>query len=140
MRRVCAVTIGLSVACVLVSGCVPTAGPDDLKRSYPDRQLFHFHSAIAGGEISYLCAPGETDAATKARAAKAHAAYEAEVRRYGDTFAEALVGALQSGAAPGTAANKVNSESDAWARAAALEIESDFQCLPVAAPGVGLGD
>ncbi|KEO52817.1 hypothetical protein [Thioclava pacifica] len=139
MRRVRALSVGLPVAVLLLTGCVPSAGPGDLKRSYPDRQLFHFHSNVAGGEMSYLCAPGETAAATKARAAKAHGAYEAEIGSYGDTFAQELVGALKSGAAPSTATRKVNRESDAWARKAALKIEAEYQCLPVAAPGVGLG-
>lgn len=132
------VVVSAVLAPVLLVGCVPNAGPQELKRSYPDREFFHFPSAAAGGELSYFCAPGPNARATKARAGQAHAAYEAEIRAYGNTFAKELVGALSSGTAPKDATRKVNRESDAWARRAALKIEARYQCLPVSAPGVGL--
>jgi len=122
----------------LLGACVPTAGLDDIKRSYPDRQLFQFPSRSAGGEFGYLCAPGATPRATKARARKAHAAYEGEIRTYGDTFAAELVGALSAGSSPKAATRKINGDSDAWARQAALKIERTYQCLPVSGPGVGV--
>ncbi|WP_295537166.1 hypothetical protein [uncultured Thioclava sp.] len=122
----------------LLGACVPSAGLDDLKRSYPDRQMFQFPSRVAGGELGYLCAPSVTPRATKTRALQAHTAYEAEIRAYGDTFATALIGALTAGAPPKTATRKINGQSDAWARQAALKIEKTYQCLPVSGPGVGV--
>ncbi|PFG62395.1 hypothetical protein AXZ77_0973 [Thioclava sp. ES.031] len=131
---------GLAVIGTVVglAGCVPQPGLQDLKRSYPDRTLYHFNSAALGGEVSYLCAPGNTPRATKARARKAHAAYEAEIQSYGDRFAETLVSALEAGTGASSAAQEVNRDSDAWAREAALKIEEQYECLPVAAPGVGI--
>jgi hypothetical protein len=124
----------------LLGACVPTAGLDEIKRSYPDRQMFQFPSRVAGGELGYLCAPGVTPRATKARARKAHAAYEVEIRTYGDTFAAELVGALTAGTSPKAATRKVNSDSAVWARQAALKIEQTYQCLPISGPGVGVQD
>ena len=129
--------LGLSA---LLGACVPTAGLDEIKHSYPDRQMFQFPSRIAGGALGYLCAPGASPRATQARARKAHAAYEGEIRSYGETFAAELVGALRAGAQPKTATRKINRDSDAWARQAALKIEKTYRCLPISGPGVGVQD
>ncbi len=121
-----------------LAGCVPQPGLQELKRIYPDRTLYHFNSSVLGGEVSYLCAPGNSPRATKARARKAHAAYDAEIQSYGDRLAETLVSALKAGTGANSAAQEVNRDSDAWAREAALKIEDQYECLPVAAPGVGI--
>lgn len=123
---------------IAIAGCVPAVGLGELQKEYPDRKLFRFQSSVAGGSVSYLCAPGPNGTETRKRARAAHAAYEAEIRSYGNTFAKELVGALAAGTHPQTATQTVNRESDAWARQAALKIENGFKCLPVAAPGVGI--
>ena len=122
---------------VVLGACVPTAWLEEVRRSYPDRAVFQFPSRVAGGDLVYLCAPADTARATRIRARKAHTAYEREIRAYGDIFAAQLVGALKAGNSPKSAARKINTQSDAWARQAALRIEKTYQCLPVSGPGIG---
>ncbi|MER5172214.1 hypothetical protein [Thioclava sp. GXIMD2076] len=112
-----------------VAACTNPTG--QVQSAMPDREILSF-SSQSGGKLAYACSKGADERETRARAQKAHQAYEHEIASYGPVFAKTLISVLKAGVSSGGSLEaSVNRKSDEWARSAALTVERQYRCLPI---------
>ncbi|MFK7939985.1 MAG: hypothetical protein AB8B82_11435 [Roseovarius sp.] len=119
MRR-----IGVA-ATVLVLGACTTEGL--VSTAYPDRQILRFNNSDQTEVFSYACEKGETDEATKTRAAKAHRYLDGALNKMANTFADQILAHVETGAEADIKA--ITTELETSAERAALQTEEQYQCL-----------
>lgn len=98
-----------------------------VKTAYPDRETFRFKNAEGNEVMSYACAPGVTEAETKARAGKAHRFFEERLDAIATDFADAMIEGVEMGVTPDF--QIVATELEQGADRIALQTEERYQCL-----------
>ncbi len=95
--------------------------------AYPDREVYRFKNSDQTEVFSYSCAPGETQEATKTRAATAHRYMDDQLNKMATKFADQIMANVEAGTNADIPA--LTRKLEASAERAAEQTEARYQCL-----------
>lgn len=95
---------------------------------YPGRETVEIMGSD-GDTYSYACKPGPAGETPQAQAEAAHAAFEENLQSFASALASQLLSDINNGKEALPTALKMNRNSEAWARAASVELERKFGCV-----------
>lgn len=109
-----------AVSALVLMGCSTDAL---INQAYPDRSKYTFLSSDGETRMSYLCERGSSEAATKARATKAHRYLDANINAAVDRMVDQIFD--ESSVDPKT----MNKQLEAQMELVVNKAEEDYQCL-----------
>ncbi len=127
--KVAALVLGGLVA---VSGCVAVAPSTPVRQAAAEapRERFTFPSSATRATLAYSCRPGAEGGGTEARAAAAHANFDAALAGFAAQQASAATAAINRGLTGAALSAELSAAGDAFAASQRSDLDSRYGCVP----------
>ena len=119
-------------AMVVLSGCVTAAPPASTTRAAAEapRERFTFASSATQATLAYACRPGAAGGGAQARAAAAHASFDAALGVFAAEQASAATAAINRGLTGAALSAELSAAGDAFAASQRSDLDARYQCIP----------